>query len=115
MGENLGSIYFLKYLIQIIGSAGFYYLLDANKNLSFVFLDLYFLGLVLMIFHNSKLLSKTDVYYLNTDIIFVILVMGIPRLIKIGRGLEFLLMIIISILYAYFMAMDKEKEMGKLG
>ncbi len=41
--------------------------------------------------------------------------MGIPRLIKIGYGLEILLMIIISILYAYFMAKDKEKEIGKLG
>ena len=68
-----------------------------------------------MLYHNYKLLDRTNIYYLNTDIIFVILVMGIPRLIKIGYGLEILLMIIISILYAYFMAGWKIKEIKKLG
>lgn len=115
MGKELRSIYFLEYLVQIIGSAGFFYLLDTNKNISFVFLGIYFFGLILMFYHNSKLLFKTGVYYLQTDIIFVILVMGIPRLIKIGNGLEILLMIIISILYAYFMAGWKIKEIKKLG
>lgn len=115
MGKNLGSIYFLEYLVQIIGSAGFFRLLDTNKKLSLVFLGLYFLGLGLMLYHNYKLLDRTNIYYLNTDIIFVILVMGIPRLIKIGYGLEILLMVIISMLYAYFMAKDKEKEIVKLG
>lgn len=68
-----------------------------------------------MIYHNYKLLDRINIYYLNTDIIFVILVMGIPRLIKIGHGIEILLMVIISMSYAYFMAKDKEKEIGKLG
>ncbi|WP_296127936.1 hypothetical protein [uncultured Anaerococcus sp.] len=107
------SIYLFEYLVQILGGLGLSYF-RGYGDLEFIFFIIYIAGIIMMVYHNYKIMDKSWMAYINFDLIFVIIVIGIPKSFDLN-GFEIPIMVIVGLIYAYLMDKKKHKEVEGKG
>lgn len=93
----------IGYFCTIVGSAGYYGYYLKNKDHLFLWLIIFFIGIISLAIKNNHMFKNGGKMPVLTDMVFVFLVCLMPAMLDLPRGLGILAMTFTGALYGYLM------------
>lgn len=96
----------LPYIIMIISSVGYYSNIGREDSLSYFWISIFLVSLIILTINNNDLFKKHKSNIIYYDMLFVLRVIFIPR-INLPYGTSRLIMAILGAIYALLISRKK--------